>query len=72
MARLYTGRTLGVVVPARFSLWVLDEVKDGELFSVGIGTAWRQFDRGWFAKNSPGMVIPRLSRLSSASESFFR
>src|SRR5215469_12150446 len=50
MARLRTGRTLRVVVPARFSPWFLDEVEDGEPFSVGIGTARRQFDRGWFAQ----------------------
>ena len=39
MARLRTGRTLGVVVPARLAPWLLDEVEDGELFSVGISTA---------------------------------
>ena len=50
MARLRTGRTLGVVVPARLAPWFLDEVEDGELFSGGIGIARRQFDRGWFAQ----------------------
>ena len=50
MARLCTGRTLGVVVPARLAPCFLDEVEDGELFSVGSRTAWRQFDRGWFAQ----------------------
>ena len=50
MARPCTGRTLGVVAPARLAPWFLDEVEDGELFSVGIGIARRQFDRGWFAK----------------------
>ena len=50
MARLRTGRTLRVVVPARLAPWFLDEVEDGELFSVGIGITRRQFDRGWFAK----------------------
>ena len=50
IARLRTGRTLGVVVPARLAPWFLDEVENGELSSVGIRTAWRQFDRGWFAK----------------------
>ena len=50
IARLRTGRTLGVVVPARLAPWFLDEVEDGELFSVGIRIARRQFDRGWFAK----------------------
>ena len=50
IAHLSTGRTLGVVVPARFSPWFLDEVENGELLSVGIGIARRQFDRGWFAK----------------------
>ena len=47
---LCTGRTLRVVVPARLAPWFLDEVEDRELFSVGIGIARRQFDRGWFAK----------------------
>jgi hypothetical protein len=37
-------------VPARLAPWFLDEVEDRELFSVGIRTARRQFDRGWFAK----------------------
>src|SRR6516162_3488182 len=50
IARLCTGRTLGVVVPARLAPCFLDEVEDGELFSVGRRTAWRQFDRGWFAQ----------------------
>src|SRR6516165_6747049 len=50
MARLCTGRTLGVVAPARLAPWFLDEVEDGELFSVGIGIARRQCERGWFAK----------------------
>src|SRR6516162_4192536 len=50
MARLRTGRTLRVVVPARFSPWFLDEVEDGELSSVGISTARWQFDHGRFAQ----------------------
>ena len=50
MARLRTGRTLRVVVPARLAPWFLDEVEDGELFSVWIAIARRQFDRGRFTK----------------------
>src|SRR5271165_495776 len=54
IARLRTGRTLGVVVPARLAPRFSDVVEDGELFAVGIEAPWRQLDRGWFTKKLVG------------------
>src|ERR1019366_8831497 len=54
IARLRTGRTLSVVVPARLSPWLSDVVEDGELLEVGIEAPWRQLDRGWFTEKLLG------------------
>src|SRR5271157_745568 len=54
IARLRTGRTLRVVVPARFTPRFSDVVEDGELLAVGIEAPWRQLDRGWFTEKLVG------------------
>jgi len=72
IARLCTGRTLGVVVPARLAPWFLDEVENRELFSVWIRIARRQCDRGWFAKKLVRDRQAEAEPRQLGSVSFFR
>src|ERR1019366_4703032 len=54
IARLRTGRTLRVVVPARLAPRFADVVENGELLAVGIEAPWWQLDRGWFTEKLVG------------------